>query len=87
MIQTNEGILIPPIYDNIEMVDEPEDPLVFTLNGVVGYVTFDKQLFISKEKYDELLENGDPDGSYGDFECLVREQYDYDWEQLLNCQV
>lgn len=79
LIQTNEGILIPPIYDNIEMVDEPEDPLVFTLNGVVGYVTFDKQLFISKEKYDELLENGDPDGSYGDFECLVREQYDWDW--------
>lgn len=79
LIQTNEGILIPPIYDNIEMTDEPEDPLVFTLNGVVGFVTFDKQIFISKEKYDELLENGDLDGSYGDFESLICEQYDYDW--------
>jgi hypothetical protein len=34
-------IFLPPIYDNIEMQGEPEDPLIFTLNGVQGYVKLD----------------------------------------------
>lgn len=34
-------IFLPPIYDNIEMQGEPEDPLIFTINGVQGYVKLD----------------------------------------------
>lgn len=58
------GILLQPIYDSIEFVDMGE-PLLFTKNGVVGYVDFD-QNFVPKaevdaienvdEKHDRLLE-------------------------------
>lgn len=58
------GILLQPIYDNIEFIDLGE-PLLFTKNGVVGYVDFD-QNFVPKaevdaiededEKHDRLLE-------------------------------
>ncbi len=42
-------IFLPPIYDNIEMSGEPEDPLVFTLNGVQGYVKQDGTFVPSSE--------------------------------------
>ena len=34
-------IVLPPIYDNIDAVNDLDDPLVFTLNGVPGYVHHD----------------------------------------------
>lgn len=58
------GILLQPIYDNIEFVEMGE-PLLFTKNGVVGYVDFDGN-FVPKaevdaitdedEKHDRLME-------------------------------
>ena len=42
-------IFLPPIYDNIEMTGEPEDTLLFTLNGVQGYVKFDGTFVPSSE--------------------------------------
>lgn len=49
---------LPPIYDNIEIIGKPSDPLLFTLNGVQGYIELseDNYRFIPMsdlEKMDE----------------------------------
>lgn len=64
-------IFLPPIYDNIEMPGEPEDPLVFTLNGVQGYVRQDGT-FLPLSEF-KRMEEEDEDSIIWDFIC---EQYD-----------
>ena len=48
----NHNILIPAIYDNIEFV-ELDEPLLFTKNGVLGYVDYDKN-FVPKSEIDAI---------------------------------
>lgn len=62
--------ILPPIYDNIEFPGEPEDPLLFTLNGELGYVRHDGS-FLSLTEFNRLEENGEE--IIWDFFC---EQYD-----------
>lgn len=66
-------IFLHPIYDNIEMPGEPEDPLVFTLNGVQGYVRQDGA-FLPLSDF-KRMEEEDEDSIIWDFIC---EQYDID---------
>ena len=65
--------ILPPIYDNIEMMDEPEDPLLFTLNGVQGYVRHDGS-FLPLSDFKRMEEEDDSQIVW-DFFC---EQYDFD---------
>ena len=58
------GVIVPPVYDDIEFVDLGE-PILFTKDGVKGYVVFDNN-FVPKtdvdaiedadERHDRLLE-------------------------------
>ena len=66
-------VFLPPIYDNIEMTGDPEDPLLFTLNGVQGYVRFDGS-FLPLAEFNKMEEE-DEDSIVWDFIC---EQYDID---------
>ena len=66
-------VFLAPIYDNIEMPGELEDPLLFTLNGIQGYVKFDRT-FIPLSDYNNMNEI-EQDEHRGDFVC---EQYDID---------
>ena len=53
-------IFLPPVYDNIEMEGDPYEPLLFTLDGIQGYVNFDGtfislsdyKMYEEKEEYD-----------------------------------
>lgn len=65
--------ILPPIYDNIEMSGEPEDPLLFTLNGVQGYVRQDGT-FLPLSEF-KKMEEEDEESIIWDFIC---EQYDID---------
>lgn len=65
-------IFLPPIYDNIEMPGDPEDPLLFTLNGVQGYVRKDDGSFIPLDEFKKLDEDEQCDAMW-DYIC---EQYD-----------
>lgn len=62
---------LPPIYDNIEMLGEFDDPLLFTLNGIQGYVKFDGS-FLPLSDYNNMDEV-EQDEHRVDFIC---EQYD-----------
>ncbi len=62
--------ILPPIYDNIEMVEDFDDPLLFTLNGEPGYVRHDGS-FISLKKIKRKEEEGEE--IIWDFFC---EQYE-----------
>ena len=53
------GIYLPPIYDNIELEDLGV-PLIFTLDGVQGYVNYDG-IFISLADYKMYEEKGEYD--------------------------
>lgn len=64
-------IFLPPIYDNIEMIGEPDDPLVFTLNGVQGYVKLDGTFVPSSE-----LKGLDEDEQWDILSECICEQYD-----------
>ena len=68
------GVLLEPIYDKIEFVDDDE-PILFTLNGEKGYVKAEDQSFIPQN-----LENTmDPD-SWHDLliECIFDQYDDFD---------
>ena len=68
------GILfLQPVYDNIEMPGEPEDPLLFTLDGIQGYVRQDGS-FLPLSDF-KKMEEEDEDCIVWDFIC---EQYDID---------
>ena len=64
------GIYLPPIYDNIEMED-PDEPLLFTLDGIQGYVNYDG-VFISLADYKRYEEKGE----YDIIDNLVWDEYD-----------
>lgn len=64
------GIYLPPVYDNIEMEDLDE-PLLFTLDGVQGYVNYDGD-FISLADY-KMYE---AKGEYNLIDNLVWDEYD-----------
>lgn len=64
------GIYLPPIYDNIEMEDLDE-PLLFTLDGVQGYVNYDGE-FISIADYKRYEEKKE----YDKIDNLVWDEYD-----------
>ena len=68
-----DTVFLPPIYDNIEMPGDPEDPLLFTLDGVQGYVRFDGS-FLPLSEF-KRMEEEDEDSIIWDFIC---EQYDID---------
>lgn len=51
LYQLEDGILLQPIYDNIEQMDEYE-PLLFTLDGELGYVTINGDFVSRSRKYD-----------------------------------
>ena len=67
-----DTIFLPPIYDNIEMPGDPDDPLLFTLDGIQGYVNWEGT-FISLSDYQKYEENEEYD-LIGDLIC---EQYDF----------
>ena len=64
------GIYLPPIYDNIELED-PDEPLLFTLDGVQGYVNYDGD-FISMADYKKY----EAKGEYDLIDNLVWYEYD-----------
>ena len=64
------GIYLPPIYDNIELEDIDE-PLLFTLDGVQGYVNYDG-VFIPLTDYKMYEEKGE----YDKIDNLVWDEYD-----------
>lgn len=64
-------IFLPPLYDNIEMTGDPEDPLLFTLDGVQGYVKQDGSFLPLSEL--KKMEEEDEESIIWDFIC---EQYD-----------
>ena len=45
LLQTEIGVLLEPIYDDIQ-IEDPEEPSIFTLNGVKGYVKSADKSFI-----------------------------------------
>lgn len=49
LYQLEDGILLQPIYDNIEQMDELE-PLLFTLDGELGYVTIEGDFVPKSQK-------------------------------------
>ena len=53
------GIYLPPIYDNIELEDL-DVPLIFTLDGVQGYVNYDG-VFISLDDFKMYEKKGEHD--------------------------
>ncbi|MBQ2574836.1 MAG: WG repeat-containing protein [Bacteroidales bacterium] len=72
LLQTSLGLLLEPIYDDIE-VEDPDSQIIFTLNGEKGYVkedgTFVPQSLsetLSEDEWDYILD-----------EC-IRDQYDFD---------
>ena len=68
------GVLLEPIYDKIEFVDDDE-PILFTLNGEKGYVKVEDHSFIPQS-----LENTmDPD-TWHDLliECVFDQYEDFD---------
>ena len=65
-------IFLPPIYDNIEMPGEFWEPILFTLNGVQGYVRNDDGSFMPLEEYKKLDEDEQSDTMW-DYLC---EQYE-----------
>lgn len=67
-----DTIFLPPIYDNIEMEGGPDDPLLFTLDGIQGYVNWEGK-FISISDYKKYEENEEYE-MIGDLIC---EQYDF----------
>lgn len=72
--QYMQGILLQPMYDNIEFGEELEDPLIFTLNGDLGYVNADKE-FIPKKDVDSIEDEDER------HDCLLeflQGQYDLD---------
>lgn len=64
------GIYLPPIYDNIEMEDLDE-PLLFTLDGVQGYINYDGE-FISMADYKRYKEKKE----YDKIDNLVWDEYE-----------
>ena len=68
-----DTVFLPPIYDNIEMPGDPEEPLLFTLDGVQGYVRFDGS-FLPLSEF-KRMEEEDEDSIIWDFIC---EQYNID---------
>jgi len=64
--------LLEPIYDEIE-VDDPDEPLVFTLNGEKGYVKLEDHSFLSQA----YLESLDEDESHDLLLECICDQYDF----------
>ena len=69
--------IVPPIYDNIEVVGEFEDPLLFTLNGVTGYVRQGSCEFVPQSVVD-AIEDEDERIDFMFDSCFICEQYDLD---------
>ncbi len=71
LLQTGIGVLLDPIYDDIE-VEDPDSPIIFTLNGEKGYVRSTNGKFypqslsetMSEDEWEEILD-----------ECIC-DQYD-----------
>jgi len=66
--------ILPPIYDNIEMVDDFDDPLLFTLNGEQGYVRHDGYFLSLKEIKRQEEEDEGEEINRWDFFC---EEYEF----------
>ena len=63
------NIFLPPIYDNIEMMGDPWNPLLFTLDGVQGLVRHDGS-FMPLSEYKKLDEDEQDEWDY------ICEQYE-----------
>ena len=63
------NIFLPPIYDNIEMMGDPWNPLLFTLDGVQGLVRHDGS-FMPLSEYKTLDEDEQDEWDY------ICEQYE-----------
>lgn len=70
----NRNVILAPKYDSVELPDEPEDPMIFTFDGITGYADYDGN-FISKTDYD-ALEDSENDEDFAKFE---------DWSAKLIC--
>lgn len=57
------NIFLPPIYDNIEMMGDPWNPLLFTLDGVQGLVRHDGS-FMPLSEYKKLDEDEQDEWDY-----------------------
>lgn len=67
------GVLLQPVYDDIQF-SEPDEPIIFTLNGVKGYVRADDKSFVP-QSMSETMDEYDWDDIM--CECIC-DQYDYD---------
>ena len=65
-------IFLPPIYDNIEMMGDPWNPYLFTLDGVQGLVRNDDGSFMPLSEYKKLDEDEQNETEW-DYIC---EQYE-----------
>ena len=62
-------IFLPPIFDDIEIMENPKEPLLFTLNGVLGHVRHDST-FVSLTDLEEL----DGEMRTNTLKCCVSEE-------------
>lgn len=63
---------LPPVFDNIEMIGKPGEPLLFTLDGVDGYVEIfeDDYEFIPMSELDKM----DAEDRRNTLECCLCEE-------------
>lgn len=68
-----DNIFIPPIYDNIEGGAEMNCPMIFTLNGVHGYVKRDDASFMSVEELNQIEDEEERSDMMWEFICMEYE--------------
>ena len=74
LLQAGIGVLVEPIYDDIE-VEDPDSPIIFTLNGEKGYVRCSDGKFYP-QSLSETIDEYEWDEILGDCVC---DQYDDDY--------
>lgn len=66
-------IFIPPVYDNIEGGAEMNCPMIFTLNGVQGYVKRDDASFMSVDELNRIEDEDERSDMMWEFICMEYE--------------
>ena len=64
--------ILPPIFDDIEMIDDPNKPLVFVLNAIEGYVKIvdNSYKFITLTEFEKL----DSAERENNLKCCIKEK-------------
>jgi hypothetical protein len=67
------NIFLPPVYDNIEAGAEMNCPIIFTLNGVQGYVKRDDVSFMSVDELNQIEDEDERSDMMWEFICMEYE--------------